>query len=570
MNSLKECEKQDKILLVLAPFWTPVIPPMGIACLQGYLKQHSYIVRSVDANIEVDSREFYEGYFDTLKTLIPENKRGNFYNTGRELLRNHMMAELNHTDQKLFIHLVQDMVYKNYYVEINEDQVLQLSKIIKNFYLWLETYITALLEKEKPTVLGLSVYNGTLPASLFTFKLAKKLAPHIHTVMGGGVFADQLSSNSPNLDYFLEQTVDYIDHLIIGEGEILFHKLLTGTLPPGRRVFTREDINQEILELSSVQLPHLADFDLEKYPYLVSYTSRSCPFQCSFCSETVQWGHYRKKSPQQIVEELKKMHHQYGYQLFLMCDSLINPVITPLAQECIQQELSIYWESCIRGEKEVCNTDNTLMWRQGGFYKARIGVESGSQRVLDLMNKKTTRQQIKEAVSSLAYAGIKTLTFWIIGHPGETEEDFQQSLDFLEELKDDIYEAEGTPFYYFLTGQSNSDGWMSTRQPLLLYPENAREMLITPTWILNGLPSREATYQRVNRFINHLDKLGIPHPYTMQEIIAADERWQKLHINAAPPLSAYEYRGGFIDENKHVKHLPLMLKTIEDDGNFGF
>jgi len=562
----------QRILLALLPFWTPVIPPMGIASLQGYLKERNHQVHAVDANIETQSRSFYQDYFDTLKKLVPQEKQGNFYNTGRELLRNHMMACMNHKDEIAYLELVQELVYKNYYFQVPHSHQLltRLNQILNDFFQWLETYTLDLLEREQPTVLGLSVYSGTLPASLFAFKLAKKWNPSIRTLMGGGVFADQLGIGSPNLDYFLRETQDIIDHLFIGEGEILLDHLLTGQLPPQQRLFMRRDIGGRILDINQAAEPDLGDFQLEKYPYLVSHTSRSCPFQCSFCSETVQWGKYRKKDARDITAQLKHMYHRYGYQLFMMCDSLINPVVTPLAQACLEEEVSLYWESCIRAEKEVCSIDNTMLWRQGGFYKARVGVESGSQNVLDLMNKKTSVQQIRDAVGALAYAGIKTLTFWIIGHPGETEADFQQTLDLLTEMKDDIYEAEGTPFLYFLTGQSNSDQWMQGTPRLQLYSESAGEMLMTPTWHLDCLPGREETYSRVNRFISHLDKLGIPHPYSMDQIMAADERWKKLHYNAVPALTDFAVKGRYVDENKHIKHRTKMEKTIQDDGDFGF
>jgi radical SAM superfamily enzyme YgiQ (UPF0313 family) len=573
MNAKTEITEDQKIVLALLPFWTPLIPPLGIGCLKAYLEKSGYRqVLAVDVNVELGAREYYEAYFNRLSEEIPPRKRGNFFNTGRELLRNHLMAQWTYSDETAYSQLVREMVYKSYYVTLDSRQVEGLNRILADFYTWLREYFLALLDRENPAVLGLSVYSGTLPASLFIFKLVKENYPQIRCVMGGGVFADQLCETGPNFAYFLETAGDYIDTIIIGEGERLFHRWLKGAVPPGQRILTRRDLDGGMLELSSAPLPALGDFPLEKYPYMVSYTSRSCPFQCSFCSETLQWGKYRLKKPQQVVTELKALYQAHGNQLFLLCDSLINPVITPLAREFVHQDLSLYWESCLRVEGAVCNTENTLLWRQGGFYKARLGIESGSQKVLDLMNKKITPAQAKEAVRSLAYAGIKVLTFWIIGHPGESDADFQQTLDLLTELKDDIYEAEGTPFLYFPTGQSHSDDWFDRYPRQLLYspPAPAREMLVTQTWILEAEPSREETYRRVNRFIAHLDKLGIPHPYTLQEIYRADERWKKLHPNAAPDLMAFEKRGQYIDENRHVKPVPLMRKTLEDDGEFEF
>ena len=175
-----------------------------------------------------------------------------------------------------------------------------------------------------------------------------------------------------------------------------------------------------------------------------------------------------------------------------------------------------------------------MKWRKGGYYRARLGVESGSQRILDLMNKNITVNQIKTAVSSLALAGIKTTTYWIIGFPGETEEDFQKTLNLIEEIKDDIYEAEANLFWYFPNALVESDAW--SKHAALLYPESSREMLMLQTQYLKLEPSQEESHRRLNRFVRHCSRLGIPNPYSLADIYKADERWKQLHQNTAPSL----------------------------------
>ncbi|MFC2155234.1 radical SAM protein [Acidobacteriota bacterium] len=128
----------------------------------------------------------------------------------------------------------------------------------------------------------------------------------------------------------------------------------------------------------------------------------------------------------------------------------------------------------------MCSDENTLLWRKGGFYRARIGVESGSQRILDLMGKHINIAQVKTALTSLAAAGIKTTTYWIIKYPGETKEDFRETLDLLEELRDVIYKTNCNPFWYFLTGQPASEEWAQNR-PMPLYSEKERESLLIQT-----------------------------------------------------------------------------------------
>ncbi|UCH98244.1 MAG: radical SAM protein [Candidatus Aminicenantes bacterium] len=559
----------EKILLGLLPFWSSLIPPMGISCLKSFLQPHGFNIKTIDANVQPGFREMYDNYLNTLKESVPPDKRGNFYNTAVTVLQKHLMAHLNHQNEKEYKKLIKIIVSGFFFCHIHETQVSQLTKIIAGFYTRLETYVLDLLALEKPTILGLSVYTDTVPASLFAFQLTKKYYPHTKTIMGGGIFTEDLAIGSPNFDFFLEKT-PYIDKIIVGEGELLFLKYLKGELPKNQGVYTLEDINSQALDLNAANIPDFSDFDLNFYPNLAAYTSRSCPFKCSFCSEGFFWGKFRKKKIPRIVNELTTLYQQHQNQLFLMCDSLLNPVISELAEVFIQSGFSIYWDGYLRADKPVCDPKNTLHWRRGGFYRARLGLESGSQSLLESMGKRIMPDQIKEAVTSLAHAGIKTTTYWVIGYPGETEKDFQQTLDLIEELKDDIYEADCNAFSYFLTGQVNSEEWARNNKSHLLYPEEFTDMLLLQTWILQGEPSREETNQRMNLFSEHCKKLGIPNPYTLQEIYKADERWKSLHRNAVPSMVDFQQGKKYIDENKHIKEVVLGKNIHPEEADWGF
>lgn len=559
---------EEKILLVLLPFWDPQIPPLGMACLKSFLQQYRWNVKSVDTNLESEFREIKDNYYTLLKKYIPGNKQGNIFNIGNQVLRNHMMAHLNNRDEKRYMELMNILVKKTFFTRVNENQLLELDEILKDFYLRLKKYLLNLLDKESPTILGLSVYGDTFPASLLAFKIAKEWNPSIKTLMGGGIFADQLAPGSPNLDFFKEKTRDYIDKIIIGEGEALFLRFLRGELEDSQRVFTFNDIGATGLDLSRVDVPDFSDFDLSYYPHLAHYGARSCPYQCKFCSETVNWGKYRKKDVSQTVKEFIELYKRYSYQLFLMTDSTLNPIMTPLSNEIIKSGTAIYWDGFLRADKHVCNTENTLLWRRGGFYRAKLGLESGSQSVLNLMSKRTTIEQNREALAALAYAGIKTTTFWLFGYPGETEKDFQMTLEFIEECQDNIYEADCNAFNYYLTGQVNSEEWWKNNEVALLYPGWAKEMLITETWIMDCEPSREVAYSRVNRFVDHCKKLGIPNPYSLKDIHRADERWKKLHKNAVPPIVELNSKDIHIGESRNVKNLSFARHTLKDDGDW--
>jgi len=103
---------------------------------------------------------------------------------------------------------------------------------------------------------------------------------------------------------------------------------------------------------------------------------------------------------------------------------------------------------------------------------------------------------------------------------------------------------------------------------VLLYPPWAKEMLVTETYILEGEPSRKDAYERVNRFVKHLQKLGIPNPYSISDVKKADERWQKLHKNAVPKIIDLKNPDIYIEENKQVKAYSYAETALKDDDDW--
>ncbi|MCP4155360.1 MAG: hypothetical protein GY757_46975, partial [bacterium] len=161
---------EDKILLLFLPIWPPQIPPLGIACLKGYLQPHGYTVKIGDANT-AESLSGTDGkYFEILTEIVPPEKRGNFYNVGREVLHNHLMALTRRKDEQTYRELVKQLIAKTFYIEAAEEEIQRLHTELETFFNNLEHYIQQRLEEEKPALLGLSVNRGNLAASLFVFQ----------------------------------------------------------------------------------------------------------------------------------------------------------------------------------------------------------------------------------------------------------------------------------------------------------------------------------------------------------------------------------------------------------------
>lgn len=559
-----------KILLSILPYWDPMIPPMGIATLKAFLQRHGYIVKSVDLVVKKESLDFYSNYFQTLRKCIPEEKQGNFNNIGHDVLQNHMMAYQNNKDEREYIDLVTELVYKSYYTAVEESYIKQLNQIMDDFYVMLRDYWLKLLSDELPDVVGVTAYKCTVPASMFVLKLTREKYPHIKTLMGGGTFNETHAPDSPNFQALLDATEDYLDKIILGQGELLFLKYLQGELSEQQRVYTKDDIGGKILGFHEQPLPDFSDLDMGKYPYLAATASASCLYQCSFCVAAKVAGKYRIKDPAQTTREMITLYKQHGRQIFFMTDSLLNPVATALADEIIKSGVSLYYDAYFRVDEASADIRNTLHWRRGGMYRVRLGAESGSHRILAKMNKQITVPQIKAAVSALAYAGIKTTTYWVIGHPGETEEDFQQTLDLVEELKDDTFQAECNYFLPHYSKQFSEEEWRKNIR--LLYPERALDMLVfqyyTPAPGME--PSREETFKRVHRFEAHCRKLGIPNPYSYDQHVKADERWRRLHENAVPPLLDFMAKRKYINENFKIKNVTYAENKRADSDDFDF
>lgn len=567
MNTNKAVDR-EKILLLVMPYLAPLCPPMGMSCLKSYLQAHGHNVTAVDMMAELEIKEAAYKYLDTLKKFIPLFRQAFFFNVGIDVLKNHFMAHINQTNAAKYNELVKAIIYNNYYIFLDDDQVNHLNQSVTDLFNKEKKYLLYLLEKEKPTVVGISVYRGTDASSLFAFRLIKEKYPHIKTMMGGPIFSQEFIPNTPNFELLLEKT-PYIDHIVIGEGEILFQKILSGQLPGNKKVYTSADIKDEIVDLSAIALPDFSDFDLSNYPLIPFYTSRGCLYHCSFCSEAIFWEKYRHKNVQKIVSDLELSTQKYNRRIFVLTDCLINPVVTALAREMIARDLNIYWDVYLKVDPHVCDPEYALLWRRGGFYRARLGIETGSQRVLDLMDKRITVEQSKAALASLASVGIKTTTYWAVGHPGETEVDFQATLDFLTEMQDDIYEADADPFRYFYTGQGSSGSWAVEYGHSLVYPEEVTDMLLVKTWTLNAEPQREEIYDRLCRFKDHCRKLDITNLDSFGEIYNSDERWKSLHKNAVPTFTEMN-DPRYSDELRRISHFISARKTRNDDVDFAF
>jgi radical SAM superfamily enzyme YgiQ (UPF0313 family) len=436
--------KAGKIILFKPPYFTPWTPPLGISILKSFLEPHGYQVRCFDFNTDPELWGMHHKYFSTIQTL-EDVSINDGYSKLWWILNAHMLAYANGASPAECTHVLETVI-PMYGIPKDQQVIKALLPLVERFYRRLQAEVDS-LDLSDYSVAGTSTYSTSLGPSLFILKRLKQKYPQIKAVMGGGVFADDLALGSDNLDTLLRE-YSYIDHVVLGEGELLFFKLLQGEFSH-KRVISIADLKGTTLQMKDVPIPDFSDLKLDNYYHLTIEGARSCPFQCSFCSETIQWGDYRKRPMSLFADQVVELAQQYKNKSFFMGDSLMNPYINQFANQLLERKADILYDGYLRADKPVMNRSFVKTWADSGCYRVRLGIESAASSVLDAMDKMTTPQVISNVLKTLASAGIRTTTYWITGFTGETEEVFQETLEFIREHHRYIYELEAHAYYYY-------------------------------------------------------------------------------------------------------------------------
>jgi transketolase N-terminal domain/subunit len=540
-------------MLSLLPFWAPLTPPLGLGILKSHLQNAGAEVVLEDFNSDSQLWSILHRYHGVLKAGIDPALHGNLFEFTYDVLRNHVMAHAHGAQDPRYPKLVSVLVETTFGAPAPHPLVQGLIELVDELLRAVEVKVLEAVARNEPDWLGVSTYTTTLGATVVALRAVRKAFPQVRTVLGGGIFADHVEPRSANFEAFLAVSEPYLDAIVIGEGEHLLTQVVAGKLPD-KRVYTSADVRRERLAPAEILAPDFDGLDLSLYSQMSTHIGRSCPFQCSFCSETVQWGQYRTRPIDRWITELEATTRRYGGRAFFLAESLINPVADEAFAATRAAGLDLYFDAYLRADPEVCDPQRVRRWREGGFYRARLGIESGSAAVLSAMNKQTAPDQIRTAIHTLAAEGIKTTTYWVIGHPGETEADFEASLRLIEACGADIYEAEPHGFYFYPRGQVASRKWSREGEVIDLYGAEFADLLVTRSFRLKTAPSRADLLRRVARFTAFTRDLGIANPYSLREIGAADHRWIAGHSRAGPPLI----------ELHNVNHPPNLSATLAE------
>jgi radical SAM superfamily enzyme YgiQ (UPF0313 family) len=245
----------------------------------------------------------------------------------------------------------------------------------------------------------------------------------------------------PHASVSPEDIPGFVDHIVIGEGEYALRDIAGGKV--SERIVNYPPIkNLDDLPMPAwdyfMKLPY--DWGgnwLPQGPVVTMNTSRGCPFKCGFCSVGSIWGErYTYFSAKRIVSDIEHLIAYHGAKgIYFREDNftLSKPRLRKFCNLIIEKGLNIPWVCESRASS--LNREVVELMARAGAKGVYIGVESGSQRLLDFMQKGINIEDIRRAFSLCKEYGINTAASIIVGVPTETEQDIQKTAALLKEIK---------------------------------------------------------------------------------------------------------------------------------------
>lgn len=305
------------------------------------------------------------------------------------------------------------------------------------------------IRQEQPQVIGLTAMSLTLLDVMQTVELAHRVAPAARIVLGG-----------PHVHLFPEETMQLpgIDFLVLGEGERTFTLLvdaLAGTaahlrdIPglvfreEGKVVMTGPPVIIE--DLDSLPFPARQLVPYRRYTSILAggacattvFTSRGCPYQCAFCDRPHMGARFRARSPQNVVDELAECVG-LGIRDFIFYDDTFavqQDRAIAIARLITERGLDIRWD--IRTRVDTVSDTMLAALARAGCQAIHYGVESGSPRILKTLDKRIDLGRAEEVFRLTRQHGMSTLAYFMIGNPGETEDDIRLTFEMIRRLDPD-------------------------------------------------------------------------------------------------------------------------------------
>lgn len=304
-------------------------------------------------------------------------------------------------------------------------------------------------------------------------------------------------SSSDATDHTAQYLEAGADVVIIGEAEITLRELIAGELPveavlgiaymdgallrstPKRPVLQDLDVlPQPAWDLADLTFYQKKWRSIKGYFSLNMTTTRGCPFKCNWCAKPIYGNRYNSRSPEAVVREMEMLIERYQVDHFWFCDDIfgLKPGwIGRFAQLITTNNIRVRFKIQCRADL-LLDENNIAHLAAAGCDEVWIGAESGSQKILDAMDKGTTVEQIYNSTKLMRKHGIKPCFFLQFGYLGETRDDIQRTLDMVRDCRPyDIgisvsYPLPGTKFYETVRAQlTEKQNWNDSDELLLMY-----------------------------------------------------------------------------------------------------
>ena len=183
-------------------------------------------------------------------------------------------------------------------------------------------------------------------------------------------------------------------------------------------------------------------------------TMRGCPYTCKWCSRAVYGQSYRRRTAAQVVAELAFIQGNYDVDTIWFVDDVFtisHQWLREFTTELRQQRIAIRYECISRSDR--MNEEVIRLLKESGCFRIWIGAESGSQKVIDAMDRRVEVKQVQEMIQMSKKYGLQAGTFIMVGYPGETDDDVRLTLEHLKKADPDhytitvAYPIKGTPLY---------------------------------------------------------------------------------------------------------------------------
>jgi hypothetical protein len=422
-----------RVALVQCPAWG-ALPPLGPASLKAYLVEHGHEARCFDFNIDF--------YVEHQKAKAELEQDGRVYG-GPDPWGADAYGQwgLDYEAAPATITFQAGSAYL--------DEPLPL-----------DAWADALLADD-PDVIGFTTYLTSFTPSLLLAQRLRERGCRQVLVFGGPNVAKDREGD-------IALRTGLADVVVHGEGEATLLELVE-VLGRGGDLGTVEGIGRLvdgepswtpfrplIRPLDQLPYPDFSDFRWEDYadPFRIPLMgSRGCVLSCSFCYETVYWKRFRMMSPKRIVDEIEHQvrHHPLRHQVesgehhfyVMFGDSLVNGHLRSLREMCdllIERDLAVHWGGQATVDKrmddEVC-----AQLRAAGCTGLAVGLESGSQRVLDDMGKRFKVDDAVDVIRRFHDAGMPLTVNVMVGFPTERRRDFLSTVWFLTRTRRWLYQV---------------------------------------------------------------------------------------------------------------------------------